>query len=118
MSCRRVIVFAFVVAVAASRVDAQATSPPAGRLEVSVGAGWIGGSSFGQEPADLRAASGGPYRLFESDTQLGGTGSFEARVGYALTVKVALTAYMRKILTILNGIMKHKTPWQCELQQT
>ena len=85
MSCRRIIVFAFVVAVAASRVDAQTTSAPAGRLEVSVGAGWIGGSSFGQEPADLRAASGGPYRLFESDTQLGGTGSFEARVGYALT---------------------------------
>lgn len=34
------------------------------------------------------------------------------------TVKVALTACMRKVLTILNAIMKHKTPWQCELQQT
>ena len=34
------------------------------------------------------------------------------------TVKVALTACMRKVLTILNAIMKHKTPWQCALQQT
>jgi transposase len=34
------------------------------------------------------------------------------------TAKVALTACMRKVLTILNAIMKHKTPWQCVLQQT
>jgi hypothetical protein len=85
MSRRRIVCFAFVVALGAARVDAQTTAPPAGRLQVSVGGGWFGGSAFGEQPADLRAASGGPYRLFESDTQLGGTGSFEARVGYALT---------------------------------
>ena len=26
--------------------------------------------------------------------------------------KVALTACMRKLLTILNAMMKHQTPWQ------
>jgi transposase len=26
--------------------------------------------------------------------------------------KVALTAYMRKLLTILNAMVKHQTPWQ------
>jgi transposase len=32
------------------------------------------------------------------------------------TVKVALTACMRKMLTILNAIMKHKVPWHGVLQ--
>jgi transposase len=26
--------------------------------------------------------------------------------------KVALTAYMHKFLTILNAMLKHRTPWQ------
>ena len=34
------------------------------------------------------------------------------------TVKVALTACMRKMLTILNAIMKHKVPWHDVLLQT
>jgi transposase len=34
------------------------------------------------------------------------------------TVKVALTACMRKILTILNAIMKHRNPWHGLLQET
>lgn len=34
------------------------------------------------------------------------------------TVKVALTACMRKLLTILNAMIKHKNPWQCGLQVT
>ena len=34
------------------------------------------------------------------------------------TVTVALTACMRKLLTILNAMIKHKNPWQCELQGT
>ena len=28
------------------------------------------------------------------------------------TAKVALTACMRKLLTILNAMVKHHTPWQ------
>ena len=34
------------------------------------------------------------------------------------TVKVALTACMRKLLTILNAMIKHNTPWQCGFQRT
>jgi len=65
--------------------DAQTTSEPIGRVQVGVGVGWLGGSVFGEQPADLRAASGGPYRLFESNTELASTGVFEARVGIRLT---------------------------------
>ena len=85
MSVRWIICVASLTAIGAGRAEAQTASVPAGRFEVSVGAGWIGGAGLGEQPADLRGASGSPYRLFESDTQLGGTGSFEARVGFALT---------------------------------
>lgn len=85
MNFRRLIRVAFVVALGAGRAEAQTASQPAGRLEVSVGAGWHGGASFGEQPADLRGASGTPYRLFESATSLRGTGLFEARAGFALT---------------------------------
>jgi hypothetical protein len=60
---------------------AQTVSEPVGRVQVGVGGGWLGGTVFGEQPADLRSASGGPYRLFESETDLGSTGSFEARAG-------------------------------------
>ena len=76
--------------ISAGRSEAQTTVAPEGRLEVSVGAGWLGGASLGEEAADLRATSGGPYRLFESDTQLGGAGVFETRVGFALTRRLTV----------------------------
>jgi len=31
--------------------------------------------------------------------------------------KVALTACMRKLLIILNAMLKHRTPWRAELVQ-
>jgi hypothetical protein len=72
------------VVVAPSAV-AQTVSEPIGRVQIGVGFGWLGGAAFGEQPADLRAASGGPYRLFDSETNLGSTGSFEARVGIGLS---------------------------------
>ena len=80
--CLLAATFCVLVAVGA---DAQTTSEPIGRVQVGVGVGWLGGSVFGEQPADLRAASGGPYRLFESDTELASTGEFEARIGILLT---------------------------------
>ena len=71
--------------VGVSSVAAQTLSDPAGRLQVGVGVGWIGGAAFGEQPADLRTASGSPYRLFESETDLASAGSFEARVGILLS---------------------------------
>jgi transposase len=32
-------------------------------------------------------------------------------------MKVALTACMRKLLTILNAMLKHRTPWRYEEAQ-
>jgi hypothetical protein len=83
--------FWFVCCVAAAVIAAvapaaaQTPSEPIGRVQVGVGVGWLGGSSFGEQAADLRAATGGPYRLFESETDLAATASFEARVGFSLT---------------------------------
>jgi hypothetical protein len=88
MNFRRVFVCCswFVAALGAvTPAAAQARSEPVGRIQVGVGAGWLGGAALGEQPADLRAASGGPYRLFESESDLGATASFEVRVGFGLT---------------------------------
>ena len=90
MNLRRVVCIVALATIGAARVEAQTASSPQGRLQVSAGAGWLGGAGFGEQPADLRTVSGSPYRLFESDTHLGGTAFFEARVGFALTKRVAI----------------------------
>jgi hypothetical protein len=94
MSSRRFSLSTLLVVIASAvnvpSVAAQAGAEPTGRLQVGVGAGWLGGSSFGEQPADLRAASGGPYRLFDSENDLISTGSFETRVGVALTARYAI----------------------------
>jgi hypothetical protein len=87
--CRVCLSFVAVLAAAAPAV-AQARPEPVGRIQAGVGVGWLGGSSFGEQPADLRAASGGPYRLFESETNLAGSPSFEIRVGFGLTPRFAI----------------------------
>ncbi len=85
MNLRRIVYIASLASIAAGIAEAQPAPQPAGRLQVSVGAGWLGGSAFGEQAADLRAPSGSPYRLFASDTNLSGTAAFEARVGFAVT---------------------------------
>jgi len=81
-----VLVFAAVNIVFVTSARAQPASEPTGRLQVAVGAGWLGGAAFGEQPADLRAGgSGGAYRLFDSETELVAAGSFDARLGVALT---------------------------------
>jgi hypothetical protein len=92
MTSRRVYA-AFAVLAALTVVTpaaAQAPQEPTGRVQIGAGVGWLGGSSFGEQPADLRGASGGPYRLFESETDLGSTISFEVRVGFRLTPRVGI----------------------------
>ena len=92
MSPRRrcIVCFSLVAALAvAAPAAAQALSEPVGRIQAGAGAGWLGGSSFGEQPADLRTASG-PYRLFESETDLGGSASFEVRVGLGLTPRFGI----------------------------
>jgi hypothetical protein len=77
-----VVILGVVIGVAPA---AAQTSEPVGRVQAAVGVGWLGGASFGQQPADLRAASGGPYRLFESESDLSTAVFFEARAGVLLT---------------------------------
>ena len=48
-------------------------------------AGWAARHSASSLRTCEPAASGGAYRLFDSETELGAAGSFEARVGIALT---------------------------------
>ena len=85
-SARRILVcLACVTAFGVRPCAAQTASEPVGRLQVAVGVGWLGGTSFGEQAADLRTATSSPYRLFNSETDLRPAGSFEARVGVALT---------------------------------
>lgn len=85
MNLRWIICSVALAAIGVERAEAQTTQPQTGRLQVSVGAGWSGGASFGDQPGDLRNPSGTAFRIFESDTHLSGSGLFEARVGFALT---------------------------------
>ena len=39
---------------------------------------------------------------------------YERRLAVGKAKKVALTACMRKFLTILNAMLKHRTPWQSQ----
>jgi hypothetical protein len=86
------LVFAAVaMAAVVTPTAAQTASEPVRRFQVAVGAGWLGGSAFGEQSADLRAGgSGAAYRLFESDTDLGAAGSFETRLGMALTSRYGI----------------------------
>jgi hypothetical protein len=84
----------FVVSVAfhviAAPAAAQGQSPPVRRLEVSVGAGFLTGAALGQQPANERAASGTPYRLFDTDTDLSSSLFFGLRLGFALTPRLSI----------------------------
>lgn len=76
--------------VASASASAQTTSPPIRRLEVSVGAGFLTGAALGQQPANERAASGSPYRLFDTETDLSSSLFFGLRLGFALTPRLSI----------------------------
>jgi hypothetical protein len=79
------------VFVASASASAQSTSsPPVRRLEVSVGAGFLTGAALGQQPANERAVSGSPYRLFDTDTDLSSSLFFGLRLGYAISPRVSI----------------------------
>ena len=91
MTSARVLLFVLLsVALVATEVAAQSISPPVGRLEVSVGAGLLTGAALGQQPANERGASGSPYRLFDTDTNLSSSLFFALRLGVALTPRLSV----------------------------
>jgi hypothetical protein len=73
------------VAIAVGVGGAQTPSTLPGRLRVGAGVGWLAGAEIAAQPADLRSASGSSYRLFQSETELVATPTFDARIGFALT---------------------------------
>jgi hypothetical protein len=78
------------VGLVTTEVAAQSISPPIRRLEVSVGAGFLTGAALGEQPANERGASGSPYRLFDTDTNLSSSLFFALRLGVALTPRLSV----------------------------
>lgn len=88
----RVVVFALALtAVYPASAQTRNLAPPE-RIEVSGGAGWIGGASVGAVDAELRAAtvSQSPFRLFSTDSRFGGAATFHVTAGFALTRRFAV----------------------------
>jgi len=79
---------AFVFPVSAQGRGAQppaAPRPPrAARMEVSAGAGFLGGSSLGTADADLRGRGNQPFELFDTSSRIGGSVPLEVRLGFLL----------------------------------
>jgi hypothetical protein len=63
----------------------SATETLLGRYEAAVGASWTGPTSYGSLDASLTTASGAPYRLFSTSTELAAAPAVEVRLGRRLT---------------------------------
>lgn len=70
----------------------QSNAPVIGRLELTTGAGFVGGADLGSADANLRANSltPQPYRLFTTDARFGSAPVVEGRAGVALTRRYAI----------------------------
>jgi opacity protein-like surface antigen len=77
----RALLVAMLALIAAPAI-AQTVDPPVGRLEVTVGAGWLGGAALGERDAELRTTSQ-PLRLFSTDTRLAPAPTLDVHAGYA-----------------------------------
>ena len=75
---------AFVVTASAQGRGAQPPAPRAPRMELSVGAGFLGGSSLGTADADLRGRTNQAFQLFDTSSRIGGSIPLEVRLGFLL----------------------------------
>jgi hypothetical protein len=65
-----------------SEADAQSAAPTEqGRFELSIGALWMGGESYGSHDANLTTSTGGSIRLFSTSSELDSTAGLELRFG-------------------------------------
>jgi hypothetical protein len=69
----------------AAAQTAGAAQRPLRRVEVTVGAGLMGGTPLGRVNATLRPATGQPFRLFSTETEIAAAPVLELRAGTALT---------------------------------
>jgi hypothetical protein len=76
---------AALVAVAGAMPAASAFAQPSEPLfTLAAGVKWMGGVNLGAQDANETTASGGAYRLFTSETELGSTMAFETGFGVRL----------------------------------
>ena len=61
-----------------------AAAPRAPRMELSVGAGLLGGSSLGSANADLRGRNNQPFQLFDTSSRLGVSIPVDVRLDFLL----------------------------------
>ena len=99
----------------------RAQTAPAGwrrrdDVELAGGVGWLGPVALGDRDAELRANStiADPYRLFSSETRVGGAPFFDARVGVALSRRYVVegrVAYSRsELATTVSADVEQARP--------
>lgn len=64
--------------------------PSVPRIDLSIGAGFIGGSDLGDAGAELRGRSGAPFQLFATSSRLGSSLPLDVRLGYRISPRYAL----------------------------
>jgi hypothetical protein len=90
MTAGRAAVVAAMVTVLVPPASAFAQQPPSlavRRLELSIGAGILGGGALGAQDANLRAnnVDPTPFRLFSTETRMGVSPTLDMRAGFAFT---------------------------------
>jgi hypothetical protein len=86
------LVLAAVAGPGARTVRAQPAAVSPGRIEVALGAGWVGQITLGSRDAQETTGTGGAFRLFASSTALAGAPDLEARVALRVTRAVDIEA--------------------------
>jgi hypothetical protein len=82
---------AFVIAASAQTKPPAAPRAAAGpRFDVSVGAGFLGGSSLGDADADLRGRATEPFELFTTSTRIATSIPIEARLTFLPGARYAI----------------------------
>ena len=82
---------AFVVSASAqTKPVAPARAPSGPRFDVSIGAGFLGGSSLGDGDADLRGRTGQPFTLFGTSTRIAASVPIEGRLTFLLGSRYGL----------------------------
>jgi hypothetical protein len=70
------------MALCPAEADAQSAAPTdQGRFELSLGALWTGGESYGSQDASLTTSTGGSIRLFSTSSELNSAAGLELRFG-------------------------------------
>jgi hypothetical protein len=68
----------------------QPRRPSGPRMDLSVGAGFLGGSALGDADADVRGSGGQPYQLFATSSRIGRSIPLEVRLDFLLGPRYVL----------------------------